>query len=70
LWDSAGFGDNQGITQIIINTYLFNRLFSLKQKVKLVFTINFDDIKTSQKGNSFKKIAATLTTALKHFQNY
>ncbi len=45
LWDTPGFGDTKGITQILINTYFIHRLFSLQPQVKLVFTINFDDIK-------------------------
>ena len=45
LWDTPGFGDTKGITQILINTYFIHRLFSLQPQVKLVFTINFDDLK-------------------------
>jgi hypothetical protein len=70
MWDSPGFGDNKGITQILINTYLLNRLFSLQQKVKLIFTINYDDIKTTQRGQRFINIVDTLTSMLKYFHNY
>lgn len=70
LWNTPGFGDTKGITQILINTYFIHRLFNLQQQVKLVFTINFNDIVLDKKGNEFKKVIGTLTDTLKNFQNY
>jgi len=30
LWDMPGFGDNRGLTQILINTYFMHRIFALQ----------------------------------------
>jgi len=40
-----GFGDNRGLTQILINTYFIHRIFALHDHVKLAFTISYPDIK-------------------------
>jgi hypothetical protein len=70
LWDTPGFGDTRSATQILINTYFIYRLFNLQQQIKMIFTINFNDLAVDQKGAKFKVIINTLTEALKNFSDY
>jgi hypothetical protein len=70
LWDTPGFGDTRSATQILINTYFIYRLFNLQQQIKMVFTINYNDLDVSKKGGEFKKIVSTLSAALKNFSDY
>lgn len=70
MWDTPGFGDNKGITQILINTYFIHRIFNIQKQIKLIFTINFNDLSLDLKGEKFKKVATTLTETLKNFPDY
>lgn len=56
LWDTPGFADTKGITQVLINTYFITRLFKIEEKIKLIFTINFLDLKEDQKGSKFIRV--------------
>lgn len=70
MWDSPGFGENRGITQILINLYFIHRIFNIQNQIKLVFTINFNDLASYLRGANFKRVATTLTETLKNFPNY
>lgn len=61
MWDTPGFGDTKGLTQILINTYFIHRIFNLHKQVKLIFTLNFSDLDLSLKGEKLQKIITTLT---------
>jgi len=50
LWDMPGFGDNRGITQILINIYYIHRIFALHGFVKIAFTLNYLDLLCNEKG--------------------
>lgn len=52
LWDMPGSDDNKGITQILINSYFYTRVFELQHKIKMVLVINYGDITFDEKGNS------------------
>lgn len=47
----SGFGDNRGLTQILINTYFMHRILSLSKAIKIAFTISFHDFLFSNKGS-------------------
>lgn len=70
LWDTPGFGDNKGLTQNLINTYYIHRLFSIQKQVKLVFTMNCQDLASSERAGKFEKIISSFVNGLKNFQNY
>jgi hypothetical protein len=46
--------DNRGRTQALINCYFIQRIFDLHKKVKLMFALNYDLIKISNKGYNLK----------------
>ena len=70
LWDTAGFSDNTGHTQTLINAYFLNRIFTLQHKVKLVFCINYASLAADLKGQYFKNDIMRLTEILKDFPSY
>ena len=70
LWDTPGFGDTKGITQILINTYFIHRLFNILPSVKLFFTIHFAHLSADKRGSHFKEITKSLTHSLAKFTDY
>ena len=70
LCDLPGLGDNRDPTQNLINSYFIHRIFDFHKKVKLMFTIKYEEIIPANKARGFEQTMKQMIRILGNLDNY
>lgn len=70
MCDLPGLGDNRDPTQNLINSYFIHRIFDFHKKVKLMFTIKYEELLPGNKARGFELTMKGMIAVLGPFNNY